>query len=96
VLDRQFPEFAIAHEFSENLLVALHAVDDQALEGFLKDVAEVILGIRGCSFLQRFAFDGFFLNLVEEELVGLGTLSRESQSVFPRRLTKQRCTAFHE
>ena len=41
VLDGQFPEFAIGHEFSENLLIALHAVDHEALEGFLEDVAEL-------------------------------------------------------
>jgi hypothetical protein len=72
VLDRQFPKFAIGHEFSKNFLVALHAVDNEALEGFLEDVAEVVLGVRDGSFLQRIAFDGFFLNLVKEELVGLG------------------------
>ena len=65
VLDGQFPEFAIGHEFSENLLIALHAVDHEALEGFLEDVAEVVLGIRGGGFFQHLAFDGFFLNLVE-------------------------------
>src|ERR1700722_4204565 len=78
VLDGQFPEFAIGHEFSENLLIALHAVDNEALEGFLEDVAEVVLGVRGGSFLKHLAFDGFFLNLVEEELVGLGKIRAEA------------------
>jgi hypothetical protein len=41
VLDGQLPEFPIGHQFSENLLIALHAVDHEALEGFLEDVAEV-------------------------------------------------------
>jgi len=31
---------ARSHELSENLLIAFHAVDDEALEGFLEDVAE--------------------------------------------------------
>lgn len=78
VLDGEFPEFAIAHEFSKNLFIAFHTVDHEALEGFLEDVAEVVLGIRGGSFLQCLAFDGFFLNLVEEELIGLSKVSAEA------------------
>jgi hypothetical protein len=83
VLDGQFPKFAIGHEFSEDLLIALHAVDHETLEGFLEDVAEVVLGVCGGSFLQHLAFDGFFLNLVEEELVGLGKIRAEARPTLP-------------
>lgn len=78
VFDRQLPEFAIGHEFSEDLLITLDAIDDEALEGFFEDVAEVVLGIRGGGFLQYLAFDSFLLNLVEEELVGLGKVRAEA------------------
>ena len=43
MLDRQFPELAIGDEFSENLVIAVHPVDHEAVEGFLEDVAEVVL-----------------------------------------------------
>ena len=78
VLHGQLPKLAISHELSENLLVAFHAVDDEALEGFLEDVAEVVLRVRGGGFLQRLALDGLFLNLVKEELVGLGEVRAEA------------------
>ena len=78
MLHGQLPKLAIRHELSENLLVAFHAVDDEALEGFLEDVAEVVLRVRRGRFLQRVALDGLFLNLIEEELVGLGEVRAEA------------------
>lgn len=43
VLHGEFPKLAIRHDLDENLLVAFHAINDEALKGFLEDVTEVIL-----------------------------------------------------
>ena len=52
VAQGELPKFAIGHELSNNLLVALHAVDDEALEGFLENVAEVVFRVRGGGFFS--------------------------------------------
>ena len=78
VLDGQLPKFTIRHEFSENFLVAFHPVDDEAFEGFLENVTEVLLGIRRRCFLERFTFDCLFLYLVKKQLVGLGKVGAKS------------------
>jgi hypothetical protein len=43
VLHCEFSKLSIRHKFAKNLLVALHAVDHEAFECFLEDIAEVIL-----------------------------------------------------
>jgi hypothetical protein len=61
-----FPEFAVAHQFAEDFLVAFHAIDDQAFKSFIEDITKIIDRVSRGGFTQVFVGYGFFLNLVEE------------------------------
>ena len=78
VLHGELPKLTVSHELPENLFITFHAINDEPLEGFLKDVTEVVLRVRRRRFLKRVTLDGLFLNLVKEELVGLGETRTEA------------------
>lgn len=71
VLHGQATKLAIAHQFTEDILVAVHSLDSQTFERLLEDVAEILLQVRGSSLAQDITLDSSFLNLVEKERVGL-------------------------
>ena len=60
VLHCELSKLTIGHELSKDLLVAFHAVDEEPLKCFLKDITEVVLGVRCSGFLERVTFNGPF------------------------------------
>jgi hypothetical protein len=55
----------------EDLLIAFHAVDEEALQHPVKDMLKVVDGIHLGRGLQRLILDGCFGNLIKEKLIGL-------------------------
>lgn len=71
-------ELGVAHQLSEDLFVAVHALDHQALESLLENVAEIVLGVNLGSLFEGFILHRLFLDLIEEELIGLGEIRAET------------------
>lgn len=61
----------VVHEAHEDLLVLVHALYEEGLQKVLEDQLKLIAWIHLRSLLEGFIEQGYFCDLIEEQLVGL-------------------------